>query len=234
MRRIHWFEFGDQPWVPRFLRRYLHELLAYQVGSIYAPVVPLLNRWIAEHNLQHMVDLASGAGGPWPALLPALDRPPQLTYTDQHPQQGPHWHPQSVDLLSPNTWPDSGGFSLFTGLHHLRPQQVRDLFAAVASRQQPLFVAEFTERKPRQILGMLLSPILVWVHTLQVRPRRLLRFLFTYLVPVVPLLYLWDGAVSHARSYTSEELAAMAEEVGLAVKIEEVCHEGMRVLVLRT
>ncbi|MEL6538061.1 MAG: hypothetical protein AAFQ98_21765 [Bacteroidota bacterium] len=238
MRRWHLFEFGDQRWVPRFLRNYLHELLQYQTTLIYEPLIPFLQEWMQDHTITRLTDLASGAGGPWEMLTEQLhQRLMEVTvqYSDLHPKQGPDWLTESVDILQPDTWPE-GPLTLFTGLHHLRPHQVKAFFQAVAQQERPIFVAEFTERSPRVILGMLLSPILVWVHTLRVRPRAWHRYLFTYLIPLVPLLYMWDGAVSHARSYTVIELAELAQEAGIGLEIR-TCPNldlGVELTVLRT
>ena len=43
---------------------------------------------------------------------------------------------------------------------------------------------------------------------------RLSRLLFTYVIPVAPLLITWDAVVSTLRCYTPEELLAMAQRAG--------------------
>lgn len=235
MRRIHLFEFGDQPWVPRMFRRYLHELLQWQTEEIYAPVLPLMSEWIRANNVSHIIDLASGAGGPWPMLWPSLSHQfpgGKLTFSDLHPPANPEalWHEHAVSIMNPDTWPP-GGLTLFTALHHLRPPEVAAFFRMLATQNRPLFIAEFTERRLGRVLGMLLSPLLVWLHTPNVRPRSFGRWLFTYLIPVVPIIYLWDGAVSHMRSYTVAELRALAEKTGLKVEIKKVPNEDQGLVI---
>ncbi|HAA16504.1 MAG TPA: hypothetical protein DCE41_34265 [Cytophagales bacterium] len=238
MRRWHLFEFGDQWWVPRFLRNYLHELLQYQTTLIYEPLVPFLAEWIQDHQITQLTDLASGAGGPWEMFLDKLHMQQvgfEVKYSDLRPKSEKGWHPEPVDILKPETWPE-GPLTLFTGLHHLSPLKVQAFFESVAQQERPLFVAEFTERNPRVILGMLLSPILVWLHTPRLRPRRWHRYLFTYLIPIVPLLYLWDGAVSHARSYPPAELADLAMKAGIGLEIRTCPNPdlGVNLVLLRT
>ncbi len=43
-----------------------------------------------------------------------------------------------------------------------------------------------------------------------IRPFRLTRWLFTYVVPLAPLCNLWDGLVSSLRTYTAVEMLALA------------------------
>jgi len=42
----------------------------------------------------------------------------------------------------------------------------------------------------------------------------LLQLLFTYLIPILPLLIFWDGLVSHLRTYTPAEMESMARQCG--------------------
>ena len=225
MRRWHLFELADQHLVPACLRRYIHELLQYQVGSIYQPLLPRLQTWLNQLNQPPVVyDLASGAGGPWPALLNELEWSGDVILSDnvltnmpyaQDDQKKSHesarinWHTPPVDLREPKSWP-TAPLTLFTALHHLKPDQVHNFLTQIANNKQPIFIAEFTERKLSKLLGMLPSPLLVWLQTPAIRPFSWGRLLFTYIIPLVPLIYLWDGCVSHLRSYSGDELAEFA------------------------
>jgi hypothetical protein len=40
------------------------------------------------------------------------------------------------------------------------------------------------------------------------------RFLMTYVIPVAPVVILWDGLVSVLRTYTPQELRELADSVG--------------------
>lgn len=220
MRRFHLFEFGDQPWLPRALRDDLTALLAHQLGSVYGPLVPRMSWWLGRCGCTRVVDLASGAGGPWPVLQAALaaeGREVDVLLTDLHPPReglggegstALRYHPEGVDARAV---PDElvGCRTLFTGLHHFRPEEARAFLQGAAEAHVPLAVAEFTERRRGNALGMLLSPLLVWKDVAVLRPRRWGRWVRTYLVPVLPAVYAWDGLVSHLRTYTVDELRAM-------------------------
>ena len=58
-------------------------------------------------------------------------------------------------------------------------------------------------------MAMLFSPIAVLLVTPFIRPFRLRRLLFTYLLPILPFFVLWDGIVSCLRTYSVEEMEAL-------------------------
>ncbi len=83
-----------------------------------------------------------------------------------------------------------------------------------AESGQPIAVLEMPERSILTILPLVLTPLLVWATTPFIRPLSWQRMVFTYLIPAVPLLCLWDGVVSQLRAYHPEELKALADQVG--------------------
>ena len=44
-----------------------------------------------------------------------------------------------------------------------------------------------------------------------VRPLTWKQVIFTYLIPIIPLCFAWDGAVSNVRTYTLEDLDILLE-----------------------
>jgi hypothetical protein len=213
MRRVFAFEFGDQKWVPKIFRRQLHELLQFQVGLFYQPLLPLLQDWIKEHKVDQLTDLASGTGGPWQNILPSIQKEhPNFTLqlSDLNPSKKSTltYLKSSVNLNDPTSWPEDA-VTIFTAFHHLKKGQAQALLANVAEEKRPIFIAEFTERSFKRVLGMLLSPIAVWIHSPKVKPFTFTRFLFAYLIPIIPLIYMWDGIISHLRSFTDEEMEQM-------------------------
>ena len=55
--------------------------------------------------------------------------------------------------------------------------------------------------------------IMVWFMTPFVRPLGWKQLLFTYLIPIIPLVYAWDGQASLVRIYTKTDLEEMIGEV---------------------
>jgi hypothetical protein len=60
---------------------------------------------------------------------------------------------------------------------------------------------------------MLLLPFIALLIVPLIRPFRWERLLWTYLIPVIPFVLMFDGMVSCLRSYTPDELRAFADEL---------------------
>ncbi|MBN9687773.1 MULTISPECIES: hypothetical protein [unclassified Corallococcus] len=220
--RLHLFEFLDQSWLPTALRRgevdYLHVVL--DKTRPYDTVAPQLADLLRMSGTNRVIDLCSGTGGPWRTLLPALRRvhgEAEVVLTDLHPTpalelpEGARYHDTPVDVMRvPEEL--TGLRTLFEGLHHFRPKQAKALLADAATRGLPIAAFELTQRSLLYVLFQLLLIIpLVWGFTPLIRPRSGWRFVFTYLIPIIPLLILWDGVVSSLRTYTPEDLDELTE-----------------------
>ena len=46
-----------------------------------------------------------------------------------------------------------------------------------------------------------------------IRPFRLGRILFTYFIPILPLIVCWDGIISSLRTYNEHEMQALIKQV---------------------
>ncbi|HEV2131001.1 MAG TPA: class I SAM-dependent methyltransferase [Longimicrobiaceae bacterium] len=230
MRRIHAFELEDQPWLPRVIRDYATDFLQFMLerGEAYGPTAPLIARALETCGTHRIVDIGSGGGGPWFRLLEQVEaeRPgAEVLLTDRYPSREAiervrrrsgdrlRYHSDPVDAMR---MPEElvGFRTLFTALHHFRPEEVRAILGDAVRKGQGIGAFEFSERSARGVLMTVVSPLLVLLVTPWIRPFRWSRLLWTYLVPVVPLVVLWDGVVSSLRSYTPQEMEAMARGAG--------------------
>lgn len=222
--RLHLFEIEDQPWWPRILRDYATDFLQFvlHVGDNYAHAAPLMEAEMEAYGERRIVDLCSGGGGPWKRLLPGLraSGPVDLRLTDLYPnangtrrlaKMGARYHRESVDARSV---PSSlrGLRTIFSGFHHFRPKRL-DTCWRMRSRRVPIAVFEITQRRLRALLMILFSPFLVLVSTPFIRPFRLTRLLFTYLIPIVPLFILWDGVRFDSQDLHPREMARIDRDV---------------------
>lgn len=224
MGRIHFIEIHEQPWCPSVVRRlatdYLHTVTT--VFHAYDSLAPRLRALMQAANTRRVIDLCSGGGGPslQVAELAATNGEDavSLTFTDLYP------NPDAVDHAALNAYIHidleknpvdarsvpahlTGVRTLFDALHHFRPEEARAILQDAAAKNVPILVAEGTERSAKAVIGMLLTvPLLVLILTPLVRPFRWWRLLLTYVIPIAPLVILFDGIVSCLRSYSPEEL----------------------------
>ena len=195
---------------------YLHAIIART--RPYAPVVPRLAALLRETQTQHVVDLCSGAGGPWPTLqgeLAAAGAVAEVTCTDLAPNQaaarqlgatsGVRYHATAVSALAvPPTL--VGARTMFSALHHFEAAEVRAILADAQEAGVPFGAFEATNRSWRGLLATLIIPVAVLALMPVVRPRHLAALWLTYLPPLLPLAIWWDGVASTMRTYHAAEL----------------------------
>ncbi len=222
MKRLHLFEIHDQSWCPGTFRDCSTDYLRFALAASkpYALVAPMLAAAIQRAGSREVLDLCSGASGPWPWLQPLLahaganvtvclsDKYPNVEAFRRSSQLSNHtitYHAQPVDAT--RVPDDLCGFrTMFTAFHHLRPEQARAVLADAAGKRRGIGIFEATERHPVALLVTLLAPLVVLGVTPLIRPFRWSRLFWTYLIPVMPLVTLFDGLVSCLRTYSVQEL----------------------------
>ena len=195
----------------------------------YDPALPRLQAALARTGDQRVLDLCSGAGGPWVPLLSSWEKsgggPIEVRLSDfrtspeawaraEHDTRGVIKPiPQPVDARAvPKEIP--GFRTLFAAFHHFRPKEAREILADAVRQKRGIAVLEVTQRTPLSIFLACFSWLFVMLLTPGIRPFKISRLLFTYLIPVIPALVTFDGVVSCLRSYTLDELGELAGQAG--------------------
>jgi len=226
MKRLQLIEIHDQDWCPRTVRDAETGFLQFTIAATkpYAAMIPILATALQRTDARHVLDLCSGAAGPWLWLHPVLagqgvnvsvcltDKWPNMEGFDQAgglTHQAIRYHAQSVDATRvPGELP--GFRTMFTAFHHFRPEQACAVLADAVQKREGIAVFEATHRSGLALLLTLLVPFMVLVMTPFVRPFRWSRLALTYLIPVLPLVMLFDGLVSCLRTYSVQELRELA------------------------
>ena len=230
MKRLHLIEIHDQAWCPRTFRDGETDYLQFVMAAAkpYAAMVPILAAALQRTGTRQVLDLCSGAAGPWLWLQPVLAErgvSVSVRLTDKYPNleafpqsnrlthQSISYHPQSVDATGVPE--ELTGFrTIFSAFHHFRPEQACAVLADAARKGQGIAVFEGTQRSVLALPLMLMVPLMVLVMTPFIRPFRWYRLLWTYLIPVLPLVALFDGLVSCLRTYSVEELRDLTARLG--------------------
>lgn len=218
MRRFQLFEFEDQQWFSRRLRQAMQSYLATAYRHTPFPkfwaqcLAPLMGAG----RMNALVDLASGAGGPVPLVLEELRRmgfEVTATLTDRFPNPAAtplrYW-PEPVDArFIPQAL--DGTRTMFASFHHFRPHDAHAILRDAFERRVPICVFEATTRGA--VLAATLIPLMVLLLTLEIRPLSWIQIVFTYLIPILPVLIFWDGLVSYLRTYSVAELEALTHDL---------------------
>jgi len=231
MARVHLWEWEDLPWVPDFIRRFITDHLRFlaQVMGLFQPLMPQLVAALRASGATRIVDLCSGAGGPVPGLLPCLDAagaadvpvvltdlyPNRAAFAELEQSSGGRITGWPVSVSAFDLPPELDGFrTVFTGFHHFRPEQAHRILSDAVAKRAGIAVFEAQERALHTVI---LIPLLVFLAGLLLTPFAgrvsWQRLLFTYLIPICPLAFAWDGFVSCLRTYSPAELRALTRDL---------------------
>jgi len=227
MRRLDIPEIGDLQACPGWLHGAMTGYLQVMIERLrlYDAAAPVIARCLASSRGQQIVDLCSGAGGPWPGLeakIAAAGVRARVVLTDlvpdhhappgvaAHPEI--RYHPTPVSALDvPADLP--GMRTMFTALHHFDRDQVRRILLNAQRDGVPFAAFEATGRSLRGLLCVLAVPLLVLWLMPRVESVHPLALLLTYFPPLLPLVIGWDGIASSLRSHTGDELRDLVEEI---------------------
>ncbi|MDQ1411410.1 MAG: hypothetical protein QOJ41_3145, partial [Acidobacteriaceae bacterium] len=224
------FEFHDQKWFPKSLRNGVTDRLQFilSLGGIYRPIVPLLNKALEASGAERIIDLCSGAGGPWLWLYRLLHvsngRNMQVCLTDKYPNIAAFenarqqtagqitFYPGFVDAAAlPREL--TGFRTIFTSWHHFTPDEAVAILQNAADDGQGIAVFEAAKRDPLTSLLTVLMPVAEFLTAPFARPFRISRLFWTYVIPVIPFVLFFDGVVSCLRAYSQKELSLLASQV---------------------
>jgi hypothetical protein len=238
MRRVQFIELHEQPWFPSSLRDDVTDAVqfGFNLMRAYEHTAPLLQSVIdstanGTSDRQSIVDMCSGGGGPWLDLSRKLQcrntsdsAGLQIWLTDKYPNlkafqsisassgHNVSYYPESVDAMNvPRAL--KGMRTMFTSFHHFSPEDARAILQNAVDAGESMGVFEITRRTPSTIGVIFIGTLLLFLHTPRIRPFRWSRLLWTYLIPIIPLVLLFDGVVSCLRTYRPQELRQIVEKL---------------------
>lgn len=234
MKRIHLFEFEDYSWFPGWLRRCITRLILvmHDLLGTHEKVAELAANVLRESDTSHILDLCSGSGGPMPEVLAILQEKHglpnvRLTLTDLYPDLETakvlnakggnriNYRTDSVDATQIDGLL-SGVRTMIGSFHHFDPQEARAILAAAQESGEAICIFEISDNSTPIWFWWIAFPIntlMCFFITPMVRPMTWQQLLFTYLIPIIPVCFGWDGAVSNARTYTLDDLDELLSEI---------------------
>lgn len=228
MARLHLFEFEDLTWFPGLWRNYGTDFLQFlsNTTKLYKPAIPILEKGLEKSGSHQITDLGSGGGGGLLWLNEALKKHNpglKILLTDYFPNIAAfeYTKKQSDNIDYIKTFVDArnvpkaltGLRTMFLLLHHFKPEDAKKILQNAVDTKNAIAVFEAQERSFPSLLAMFLSPLSVLFTTPFIRPFKIGRILFTYIIPVVPLFVWWDGIVSALRTYSVKEMKQLVDAV---------------------
>jgi len=231
LKTFNVYQFNADPKLPSPLRQSLletFEVCNEVLASFYADVAREVLADARAHGLKNIVELGAGHAPLTrlmvndPAsqglhfvicdLIPAVEQYEELAR--QHPERITALS-ESVDFSVPRTWPAETLLVLCAAIHHV-PTQTRPAIIHALSMSADRVMVFAPVRKTWRSLFLSMSiffpavalPLLLWN-----KPGSLRRLLWCWLIPVVPLIALWDGFGGSLRQWSDREwLEVLASE----------------------
>jgi len=195
---------------------------------MYDCTIPLIETMLEHVKDKKVVDLCSGAGGPWTQLYQKITERfgmITVTLTDRFPNLKSCGEGEStitgkieykIDPIDARNFPEElkGIRTIYSGFHHFRPVVAKEILKDVIAQNVAIGIFEHTERQLKNVIRFLLTPLFVWFVTPFIRPLSFGRIFWTYIIPAIPVAFSWDAIVSCLRTYSTEELEALVKGIG--------------------
>lgn len=229
--RLQLFELEDQNWFPHVVREGMQDYLRFMISTLdtYEAALPCLAELLTKTKQRHITDLCSGAGGGIANIREALSKtmgtPVHVTLTDLYPNLDAYEYlkieskgaidfiPEPINALDV---PEHirGVRTIFSSFHHFPPHIAKNILQDAADKHAAIGIFEGAKKSWTELLLLWLTfPIVVLLITPFIKPFKMSRLFFTYIIPLIPLGILWDGTVSLLRIYPPEKLKKISEKV---------------------
>lgn len=234
MKRIHLFEFEDLSWFPHWIRSHMTNMLNAVHRLLGTPeVIAALLAPLMQQTKQHkIVDVCSGSGGPMKETLQLLKEEygltdMEVTLTDLYPnlsiakkinetKDGLSYLPTPVNATTIDSSLE-GVRTMICSFHHMPPDTAVSILRNMQESNQPFLLYEISDNSmPPTFLWWMALPfnvIFALIVGLFTRPFTWQQFLFTYIIPIFPIFFAWDGAVSNTRTYTLSDLVELLQQL---------------------
>ena len=229
MKRYDLCEIADKLWFPNTLRNLMTDILEFTVVRfrIYESVIPLIKEAMQHMKTTRIIDLCSGSSGPWSQILAQLqeqEEPVSVTLTDKYPnlqtfnkiKERPddkiHYISEAVDAMNVPAYL-KGMRTIFSAFHHFEPDAARKILQDTVNSRSAIGIFEFTEKRLDRIACAFLLPLFFFLTTPFIRPITFKRIFWVNIIPIVPLVLLYDAIISTLTMYSAKDLKELVEGI---------------------
>ncbi len=228
LQKILSCECNDSPHCPQFIRESILEVLGQSIrdAGVYEKLAPRFIEFCAEAQVKDVLELGAGSGESTAVFLDAIRQtnqsPPHVYISDLFPmvEVMARTCKRFPGVLTPITEPvDIGDLGdvvshdmhmVLSAFHHLDTGVARVFLQKVQEQKSAVFIAEPFTNSLRAFVPLFLHGFTGLARNGVFSSRmRLVKFFFTFLIPLIPMCLLWDGLISMIRMYSEEEFMAV-------------------------
>lgn len=234
MKRLELFEFEDFNWLPVFVRTSVTNLikLLHKMTGTAEVLSKLIIDIKEKFAFNQIVDLGSGSGGPMPDVVEIINKNRdsdeiKLILSDYYP------NPELVEKINSKklsylSYLDNsldaknlekapqGLKTMIASFHHMNPATAKEILLSAQRNEQGIIIYEIAKNNIPVLLWWILLPlslVILFVMTLFMTPfvkgLSIKQLFFTYIIPIIPIVYAWDGQASIMRTYTFDDIRSL-------------------------
>ncbi len=201
MKRKQAPQITNAKWFPNFLTRCVHEFMTWFVNKVNAakPFIPLIEEGLQHEERIVVINKKCGAG--FETVDRLLDEKIKRVFVD-------------ADNFTAS---EEGLYLSVNSFHQFSVDEAKDILKQIAENKQPVVVVEGNNDSLWQVFGMtVIVPLTVLFTAPFVKPFRFERILFTYIIPVLPIVTFFDGFMALFKLYAPKDL----DELTTSIKAE--------------
>ena len=200
MKRKQITQIINTGWCPDFIKKLIAEFLSWFVLKTNAtrPFIPVIEEVLDKTHTKRIINIEFHIGAGIETIKPFLRKDIEVI---------------SIPISEFNT--DESGLYLFANsFHQLKMTTAQKILQQITDGQNPVVVVEGNNDSLWQVIGMtIFVPLTVLLATPFVKPFRLSRLLFTYLIPVLPICIVIDGCIALFKLYNPKDLLELTSSV---------------------
>ncbi|MBK7807157.1 MAG: hypothetical protein IPJ51_12750 [Saprospiraceae bacterium] len=200
MKRKQVFQFSNQKWYPSFLKRDMYEFMSWFVGKVNAakPFLPVLEEVIGNTQTKTIINIDSKIGAGIETLLPLLPEGSEII---------------NIELEKFSTH-NKGMYTFINSFHQLDEKKAAYYLTQIANSGNSVAVLEGNNDSLWQVVGMtIFVPLTVILSAPFVQPFRITRLIFTYLIPILPVVTMLDGFLALFKLYNPNDLNELVSTI---------------------
>lgn len=224
--RVRIPEFADLTWMPELYQKYVQEALVFSYEMLptflFKPWAEHMYQFLKKQNIKSITVLGAGAGGPIFKLhryflSKGLRVPIKLTDLKPNPESVPISDELlTYDLGSVNAFDaratDSSNATVMIGcFHHFDQEDSRKLLKHFQAQKSQVYILEVSTRNWLNLFSNFLFLLPCTLSAPFIRPFRWSRILFSWILPLFPIMFVLDGVLSGLRTYSKDEFLGLTE-----------------------
>ena len=201
MRRKQITQIINTKWCPQLIKQLCSEFLSWFVLKVNAtkPFIPVIENALLESKINKIINLESTIGAGIETVKPFLKQQPAIT---------------SIPLSKINTQQQRGMYLFVNAFHQLPAISAKKTLEEIAKSRNPVVVVEGNNDSLWQLVGMtIFLPVTVILSAPFVKPFRWSRILFTYIIPVLPVIMVIDGCIGLLKLYNPKDLNKLTSSI---------------------